>query len=354
MMKLGQGALGIVEGAKRLETGKCFALKRQDKRLIKKKGATRMCIAERDVLAEVQSRFVVRVHYAFQNRSYIFLALDLMTGGTLEYNVQQQDDGKFSEAASAFYGAEVACGLRALHCKDVIYRDLKSENVLLNDKGHAMLSDMGIATKKRPGKPMNQKIGTPGWWAPEVCKGETYGRRSDWFSFGCLMYEMLVGHNPFLRKAHQSNKHPDAMTVEWDPMGADGGWEDLGLSDDAVGLLKGLLQKNPANRLHYDKIRDHPFFAHIEWDLMETGDWDEPPPIIPNAGEACVDQEENIMQRQSVGRLSFVQLSSNEFDKFDFHNKATVQEELVTLHMSGLQIRPEGSQVAKSSACNVQ
>ena len=123
-----------------------------------------------------------------------------------------------------FYGAQIMLGLRALHEEQVVYRDLKPENVMLDIRGDVMIVDLGIARVKPRGKMMKGASGTPGYWAPEVVAGEGYGRRSDFFSFGVVVYEMLTGgRNPFKEMSHAKQKHINDCTQE----------EEVDLSDEA-------------------------------------------------------------------------------------------------------------------------
>merc|ERR1712098_369600 len=99
--------------------------------------------------------------------------MDLCTGGDLKQNLVISKHGRFSEAKAKFYACEILLGLEDLHAKNIIYRDLKLENVLLDVKGHCYLSDFGLAVQK---KHSDGYSGTPGYIAPEIILKQKYDR----------------------------------------------------------------------------------------------------------------------------------------------------------------------------------
>ena len=116
-----------------------------------------------------------------------------MTGGDLKSHLNKQEF--FEEERSKFYAAEIILGLEHIHEKDIIYRDLKLENVLLDEKGHCKLSDFGLSIKTK--KPIRGYAGTPGYTAPEVVENKYYNKAADYFSLGVLIYRLISGKKPF-------------------------------------------------------------------------------------------------------------------------------------------------------------
>lgn len=92
---------------------------------------------------------------------------------------------------------KVLCGLEHLHAQGIVYRDCKPENILLDDHGHVRISDLGLAVQIPEGDMVIGRVGTVGYMAPEVIDNEKYSFSPDWFSFGCLIYEMIEGQAPF-------------------------------------------------------------------------------------------------------------------------------------------------------------
>lgn len=141
-------------------------------------------------------------------------------------------DPGFELVRARFYAAEVVCGLEHLHQQGIVYRDCKPENILLDDHGHVRISDLGLAVEIPEGEMVRGRVGTvgmfqniscqmfyyinvfffskSGYMAPEVIDNEKYSFSPDWFSFGCLLYEMIEGQAPFrLRKEKVKREEVD-------------------------------------------------------------------------------------------------------------------------------------------------
>jgi beta-adrenergic-receptor kinase len=178
-------------------------MKIMNKRRIKMKKSEQLALNERQVLAAVESPFVLNLKYSFHSQEDVYLILDLMTGGDLGYHLHQK--GRFPKRESQYFAARIMLGLQALHDKQYVYRDLKPENCLLADDGRVKITDLGLATKITP--TLHGAAGTRGYWAPEMlrrdAKGKrmTYGHTVDWFSFGCCVAEFICGYNPFRSEA---------------------------------------------------------------------------------------------------------------------------------------------------------
>lgn len=150
-------------------------------------------IAEKRVLQISRHPFVVRLRYSFQSETTLYLVMDFCSGGELFTQLRKR--GKFTEQMSRFYAAEVLLALEYLHDKlGIIYRDLKPENILLDTKGHVKLTDFGLSKEN---KRTNSFCGTPEYLAPEILLGQGHDSAVDWWSFGCLIYELLAGLPPF-------------------------------------------------------------------------------------------------------------------------------------------------------------
>ena len=141
----GRGGFGLVNACKRCSTGRLYAMKTLSKRRIKMKKAEALCMNERNILAIVQSPYVVCLKYAFTTVSEVFLVLDLMTGGDLGYHLSRK--GRFLEKEACYYAARTLLGIAALHEKNIAYRDLKPENILMDEAGYTKISDLGLACK---------------------------------------------------------------------------------------------------------------------------------------------------------------------------------------------------------------
>ncbi|CAN0539617.1 unnamed protein product, partial [Ectocarpus sp. 12 AP-2014] len=138
----------LCAGCKRGSSGKLFAMKVMNKRRIKIRQSEDLCWNERRILEALGSPFVVSLKYAFESKNDLFLILDLMTGGDLGFHLQHL--GIFTKVMAQYYTARTVLGIQHLHQKGIVYRDLKPENVMLDEYGRSRISDMGLACKVTP------------------------------------------------------------------------------------------------------------------------------------------------------------------------------------------------------------
>jgi G protein-coupled receptor kinase len=122
-----------------------------------------------------------------------------MNGGDLKFHIHHMLD-EMKEDRALFYAAEIACGLQHLHANRIAYRDMKPENILLDDLGHIRISDLGLAIEIPAGEKIKGRVGTVGYMAPEVIKGEYYSFSPDWWGLGCIVYEMIETQSPFRQR----------------------------------------------------------------------------------------------------------------------------------------------------------
>lgn len=176
---------------------------------------------------------------------------------------------KFDEVRARFYAAEVTLALQFLHKHHVIYRDLKLDNILLDQEGHCKLADFGMCKEGIiEGKTTTATFcGTPDYIAPEILRELSYGASVDWWALGVLMYEMMVGQPPFEAENEdelfQSILKENVVYPKW-------------ISEEAVSILVGFMAKNPDERLgcvaangREEAIKAHPFFHSIDWEALE-------------------------------------------------------------------------------------
>merc|ERR1719453_1499948 len=163
---------------------------------IVKRNQTEHTKAERNVLEAVSHPFIVRMHYAFQTPKKLHFVLEFCAGGELFFHLSRA--GRFSEGRCRFYSAEILLALGYLHGLNIVYRDLKPENVLLDQDGHAKLTDFGLSKEGiEDNFSAKSMCGTPEYLAPEILDKKGHGKAVDWYSLGALMYEMLTGLPPF-------------------------------------------------------------------------------------------------------------------------------------------------------------
>uniref|UniRef100_A0A674GJP4 G protein-coupled receptor kinase n=1 Tax=Taeniopygia guttata TaxID=59729 RepID=A0A674GJP4_TAEGU len=190
---LGKGGFGEVCACQRRATGKMYANKRLNKKRLKKRKGYEAALVEKRILARVHSRFIVSLACAFQTKTDLCLVMTIMNGGDLRYhiyNVDEENPG-FAEPRAVFYTAQILLGLEHLHQHRIVYRDLKPENVLLDDAGHVRLSDMGLAVELKDGESKTRGYaGTPGG---DGDTGDTGGHWGHWGDTGGTL-GTLGGH----------------------------------------------------------------------------------------------------------------------------------------------------------------
>ncbi|GMI37787.1 hypothetical protein TrCOL_g12007 [Triparma columacea] len=275
MSVIGMGAFGKVLQVRLKSTGKVYAMKVISKRLLKKKNFVNDIKGERDIMAKVDCPFVVRMHASFQTREKLFLIMDFLAGGELFYHLGLQ--GLLLESQCSFYVAEIILALSHLHERSILHRDLKPENILLGSDGHCCLTDFGLAKEFKEeteeGK-LRTICGTNEYMAPEMLSRKGYGKPADYWSLGCIVYEMLSGSPPFHSKRGESAKDLNKKILYSRIVMPEGS------SAEACRLLKGLLNRDAAKRVGAAKgtmfqvggvaaLKEMEFFKDIDWILLE-------------------------------------------------------------------------------------
>ncbi|XP_055340112.1 RAC-gamma serine/threonine-protein kinase-like [Paramacrobiotus metropolitanus] len=260
---LGKGTFGKVMLGKERSSGKLYAVKMLRKEVIISKDEVEHTLTERRVLQSTRHPFLTYLQYAFQTRDRLCFVMEYVNGGELFFHLSRERT--FDEARVRFYGAEIVLGLGYLHENNIIYRDLKLENILLDSDGHIKLTDFGLCKADlRFSDRTKTFCGTPEYLAPEVLDDVDYGRAVDWWALGVVLYEMLCGRLPF---HHRSHDVLFDMIVLYDVR------YPKTLSREARSLLSGLLNKKPAKRLgggpgDYKEIQAHKYFVEIDWDEL--------------------------------------------------------------------------------------
>ncbi|XP_044316857.1 putative protein kinase C delta type homolog isoform X4 [Drosophila rhopaloa] len=262
---LGKGSFGKVLLAELRDTTYYYAIKCLKKDVVLEDDDVDSTLIERKVLAlGTKHPYLCHLFCTFQTESHLFFVMEYLNGGDLMFHIQES--GRFSEERARFYGAEIISGLKFLHKKGIIYRDLKLDNVLLDYEGHVRIADFGMCKLQiYLDKTADSFCGTPDYMAPEIIKGEKYNQNVDWWSFGVLLYEMLIGQSPFSGCDEDELFWSICNEIPWFP---------VYISAEATGILKGLLEKDYTKRIgsQYSPagdIADHIFFRPIDWGLLE-------------------------------------------------------------------------------------
>eukprot|EP00921_Rhytidocystis_pertsovi_P009474 GHVQ01015230.1.p1 GENE.GHVQ01015230.1~~GHVQ01015230.1.p1 ORF type:complete len:336 (-),score=17.05 GHVQ01015230.1:261-1268(-) len=149
---------------------------------------------EKNILLSLDHPLTVRCFGSFQDSRYLYLVLEMVQGG--EFFTHLRRTGRFDNETAKFYACQICDVFDYLHTRNIIYRDLKPENMLLDKAGYVKLTDFGFA--KVIEFRTDTLCGTPEYIAPEVLLNKGHGKPVDWWTFGILVYEMIVGYPPFV------------------------------------------------------------------------------------------------------------------------------------------------------------
>lgn len=272
---LGKGSFGEVYLVQKIDTKKKYAMKVLNKNKILSQNLIKYVRVERNVLSITNHPFIVKLYFAFQTMNRLFLILEYCPGGDLSKHLLFEK--KFCESRAKFYICEVLLALENLHKRNIIFRDLKPDNVVLDEEGHCKLTDFGLS-KEGVSDFQSAKsfCGSIAYLAPEMLKKQGHGKSVDWYLLGVLLYEMIVGITPYF----SNNKEQIFYNIENEELIIP-----QFVSKDASNLLKKLLEKDPLKRIGSSdrdakEIKEDPYFKDINWE--DVYNKNNKPPTINN------------------------------------------------------------------------
>ena len=330
---LGIGAFGTVDLVLKKDTGVPYAMKTLRKVDVLKKNQVAHVKAERDILAEADNEWVVKLFFSFKDKENLYFVMEYIPGGDMMSLLIKL--GTFPRHLALFYTAELVCAIESVHRMGFIHRDIKPDNILIDANGHIKLTDFGLCTgfrwthQSRTYQPDNGShhqqqnsmdltdsvmehcschtgdncrsthsnhyknskrrvadhrrciahslVGTPNYIACEVLRRQGYTQMCDWWSVGVILYEMLVGHPPFFA---QSPAETQTKIINWPHYLNIAPQARARIQSEACDLIIRLIC-NPEERLGRngaEEIKGHPFFNDIDW---EVGIRNYAPPYIP-------------------------------------------------------------------------
>jgi len=294
---IGRGAFGEVRLVQKEDTGHVYAMKILRKKDMLEKEQVAHVRAERDILAESDNSWVVKMYYSFQDLVCLYLVMEFLPGGDLMTLLIRKDT--FTEPQTQFYIAESILAINFIHNLGFIHRDIKPDNLLLDDRGHIKLSDFGLCTglkkahrtefyrgitpasvgdlcnivgskqkamtwKKNRRQMAYSTVGTPDYIAPEVFVQNGYEKSCDWWSLGVIMFEMLIGYPPFCSETPQETYR---KVMNWRETLV------FPVEMPITNIAKNLVQSfctDANNRIgrqsDIEEIKNHPFFRGVDWE----------------------------------------------------------------------------------------
>jgi len=257
---LGCGGFGAVELWEHKQSKETYAMKGLSKGYIVKTGMQESVMNEKNILMMTNSKFIIKLYETYNGSQTLYFLMEVALGGEL-YATYNRKGFHGSEKHAKFYTAGTVMAFAHMHERRIIYRDLKPENLLMNDLGHLKITDMGLA-KFVIGKTYTT-CGTPDYFAPELIASTGHTNAVDWWTLGILVFELMSGHPPF-ESAYPMQIYSKVMKgiskVPFPPK-----------CQGPVGdLIKALLKKEPSERLPMrpgglQNLKDHKWFAGFDW-----------------------------------------------------------------------------------------
>ncbi|KAF3008435.1 camp-dependent protein kinase catalytic subunit [Curvularia kusanoi] len=278
---LGTGSFGRVHLVQSKHNQRFYAVKVLKKAQVVKMKQVEHTNDERRMLQQVKHPFLITLWGTFQDSKNLYMVMDFVEGGELFSLLRKSQ--RFPNPVAKFYAAEVTLALDYLHSHNIIYRDLKPENLLLDRHGHLKITDFGFA-KEVPDITWTL-CGTPDYLAPEVVASKGYNKSVDWWSLGILIFEMLCGFTPFWDGGSPMKIYENILKsrVKYPPY----------IHPDAHDLLQKLITPDLTKRLGNlhggsKDVMNHPWFAEVTWDRLQKKDIDAPyvPPVRAGVGDA--------------------------------------------------------------------
>ena len=284
---IGCGGYSNVVLARKKDTGRLYAIKiiKKDKTFLNTNKS--VYLTEASIMKKLTDLpFIVRLSYTFQTENELYFAMEPWIGGTLFHFITHWARGDLNLSVIKFYMAEILVALEKIHSKNIMYRDLKPENVLIDIDGHIKLSDFGLSKQiKRRKETSTTFWGSPEYLPPEMLLGIEHSRAVDFYTFGWLLYEMIVGFPPF----HSDNiknleKRIISGIIRFTPE----------FNEEAKDLVEWWLSGDPENRPQdFSQIKRHPFFNDIHWGKFSKKEVI--PPWVPDLYTCHVSKRQSSM-----------------------------------------------------------
>ncbi|XP_035287727.1 serine/threonine-protein kinase 32A [Anguilla anguilla] len=275
---IGKGSFGKVCIVQKRDTKKMYAMKYMNKMKCVERNEVRNVFKEMQIMQNLEHPFLVNFWYSFQDEEDMFMVVDLLLGGDLRYHLQQ--NVHFSESTVKLYVCEIALALQYLRSKRIIHRDIKPDNILLDEDGHTHLTDFNIAAVVKDDLRATSIAGTKPYMAPELFQPfegthPGYSFSVDWWSLGITAYELLRGQRPYVMRS-STPANEILQTFHNVHVSYPAAW-----STEIKFLLGKLLQVSVEKRLSsLSELQDLEYLSDVNWDAVLAKQV--PPGFIPN------------------------------------------------------------------------
>ena len=314
---LGRGTFGKVVLVQYKLTKKYYAMKIMKKDVILESGQVTNTLLEKNILQNLNYQFLVGMDFCFQTQERIYFVMNFIRGGELFKHLLNCKF--FPEEKAKFYSAIVGLALEYLHTHGIVYRDIKPDNILIDEDGYLKLADFGMAKMLKDQEKAFSLCGTPEYFSPEIITREGHNKAADWWSYGILLYEMLFGIPPFYSK--NTEKMFDLITKAELKFP-----KKIEVSEDAKDLIKKLLIKNQDLRLGseggFETIKKHSFFKGFDFKALEEKKLEAPfIPVLRGSMDLSnfdskYTSEDIAISESSPNTLEFIKNNQEQFEDF--------------------------------------
>ncbi|KAL3090154.1 hypothetical protein niasHS_006606 [Heterodera schachtii] len=240
-----------------------YALKAMCKRRLIRGHQADSVLLGLEQLQSLTHPFIANLWFSFQDVNYVYIITDLLSGGDLAFHLKWH--GRFSESRAKLLICEISLALEYLHRQRIGHFDVKPANIILDEEGHAHLSDFGLSKRLPQGQLVHSFSGTRPYMAPEILltalgRKDGYSFEVDWWALGTCFYEMLRGRIPHEYPSAFSSlqvlnivfTRPVVMPARW--------------PSDLISFLRSMINPDPSRRItSFAALRAHPYMSRIEW-----------------------------------------------------------------------------------------
>uniref|UniRef100_A0A1A8P166 Serine/threonine kinase 32A n=1 Tax=Nothobranchius pienaari TaxID=704102 RepID=A0A1A8P166_9TELE len=275
---IGKGSFGKVCIVQKKDTKKMYAMKYMNKLKCVERNEVRNVLKEMQIMQNLEHPFLVNFWYSFQDEEDMFMVVDLLLGGDLRYHLQQ--NVHFTESTVKLYICELALALGYLRSRHIIHRDIKPDNILLDEHGHVHLTDFNIAAIVKEDLKATSIAGTKPYMAPELFQTfegshPGYSFSVDWWSLGITAYELLRGQRPYVMRSNTPSNEILQMFHKIHPT-YPAAW-----SLEMKSLLRKLLSIDVQKRIScLAELQDLDYMSDVNWDAVLSKQLS--PGFIPN------------------------------------------------------------------------
>lgn len=264
--RISRGAFARVFLAKKKSTGDIYAIKVQSKTDVLNKNQGKRILAEKDILLHYQNPYIINFYYSILGQQNFYIVMEYIPGGDL-YSLLHEVYS-IDEDSAKFYAYQITKALEYLHKCGIIHRDLKPDNILVDANGNLKLTDFGLSYMGVVDRRMNSDenivqsdslVGTPNYVAPEIILGQKHSFPVDYWSLGCVIYELLMGEPPFTAET-EKELHDNIILGKFEHL-------DDEFSPECKDFIMKLLTVDPSKRLGANgpqEVLNHPWLAGYE------------------------------------------------------------------------------------------